>query len=259
MPAITFVRFRTCPLNFDVGAIAHVYTVSYIGDEINRSPDASLVCGGPFPGRPLCTTDGKDWLDDRAYRAEWETMANALDYSEDYRRHYGSEYADRGTYETYAPAYENGARMATDPAYSGRSFEDVESILRTDYLQNNPNSTWDQIKGAVCYGWERATGKRGPDPTGVTAGTRGTTEYDTDYRTHHTSTYNSTGRTYDEYRPAYEYGAPAATEPKYHGRSFDEVEDTLRTDYLRNNPNSTWDNVKGAVRYAWEKITGKRP
>ena len=32
----------------------------------------------------------------------------------------------------------------------------------------------------------------------------------------------------------------------------------LRTDYLRNNPNSAWDRMKGAVRYGWEKVTGKR-
>lgn len=84
-------------------------------------------------------------------------------------------------------------------------------------------------------------------------------DYDTDYRTHYGSTYATTGRSYDEYRPAYDYGTRMAGDPRYHGRSFDDVEDTMRTDYLRNNPNSTWDNMKGAVRYGWEKVTGKRP
>jgi hypothetical protein len=185
-------------------------------------------------------------------------MANPTDYEDDYRRHYDSEYATRGTYDTYAPAYEYGARMAGDPAYSGRSFHDVESMLRTDYLRNNPNSTWDQIKGAVRYGWERAIGKRAADPTGVTAGTRDWDDDEAEYRSHYASTYAGTGRTYDEYRPAYEYGTRAAAEPSYRGQSFEDVEDTLRTDYLGHNPNSTWDNVKEAVRYAWEKVTRKR-
>lgn len=108
------------------------------------------------------------------------------------------------------------------------------------------------------YGWERTTGQRGPDPTGVTAGTRNLTDYSNDYRTHYSSTYGSTGRAYDDYRPAYDYGSRAASDPSYRGRTFEDIEDTLRTDYLRNNPNSMWDNVKGAVRYAWEKATAKR-
>jgi hypothetical protein len=185
-------------------------------------------------------------------------MARVPDYADDYRRHFASTYGSASAYEVYAPAYEYGARTAADPAYRGRSFEEIEETLRTDYLRNNPNSTWDQIKGAVRYGWERATGQRGPDPTGITAGMRDLPESDNDYRAHYSATYGGTGRSYDDYRPAYEYGSRAATEPSYGRRSFDDIEDTLRTDYLRNNPNSTWDNVRGAVRYAWEKATGKR-
>jgi hypothetical protein len=49
-----------------------------------------------------------------------------------------------------------------------------------------------------------------------------------------------------------------ASDPRYQGRSWEEVESTFRTDYLRNNPHSTWDNIKGAVRYGWEKVTGQR-
>ena len=185
-------------------------------------------------------------------------MAKVTDYTEDYYQHYSSTYGSTRNYEAYAPAYEYGSRMAENPAYRGRSFDEIEDTLRTDYLRNNPNSTWDQIKGAVRYAWERATGKRGPDPTGVTAGTRDTSDYDKDYRTHYDAMYVSSGRPYDDYRPAYQYGRRAASDPSYRGRLFEDVEDTLRTDYLQNNPNSMWDNVKGAVRYAWEKATGKR-
>jgi hypothetical protein len=83
--------------------------------------------------------------------------------------------------------------------------------------------------------------------------------YDTDYRTHYSETLGTTGYDYDYYRPAYEYGYRAASDPRYKGRTWEDVQDTIRTDYLRNNPNSTWDNTKGAVRYGWEKMTGKRP
>lgn len=176
----------------------------------------------------------------------------------DWRSHYQSNYSGSGSYDQYRPAYDYGSRMASDSRYNGRSFEDVQDTLKTDYLRNNPNSTWDQTKGAIRYGWERMTGQCGEDPSGVTHGTRTMgSELDTDWRSHYQSNYSNAGG-YDQYRPAYDYGSRMAGDTRYSGRSFSDVEDTLKTDYLRNNPNSTWDNVKGAVRYGWEKVSGKR-
>jgi len=45
---------------------------------------------------------------------------------------------------------------------------------------------------------------------------------------------------------------------RYRGKSWSDAESELRTDYLRQNPSSNWDKVKGAIRYGWEKVTGKR-
>lgn len=79
----------------------------------------------------------------------------------DWRDDFNARYAGTGgTYETYSPAYDYGYRMANDPRYQGQDFEDVEDTLKTDYLRSNPNSNWDQMRGAVRYGWERITGKR---------------------------------------------------------------------------------------------------
>jgi uncharacterized protein (TIGR02271 family) len=86
----------------------------------------------------------------------------------------------------------------------------------------------------------------------------GATEWDTDFREDFERRYAGSGMQYENFAPAYEYGHTMASDPQYRGRSWEEVESTLRTDYLRNNPNSTWDNLKGAVRYGWEKVTGKR-
>jgi len=79
-----------------------------------------------------------------------------------------------------------------------------------------------------------------------------------DFRRHFDSNYTSSGESYDTMRPAYEYGAQAANDARYRGKNWSDVEETLRTDYLRNNPNSSWDRTKGAVRYGWERVTGKR-
>jgi uncharacterized protein (TIGR02271 family) len=78
--------------------------------------------------------------------------------------------------------------------------------------------------------------------------------YQRDFQTR----YASSGEQFASYRPAYEYGYTSASDPRYSGRNFDDVEEDLRTDYLRRNPNSTWDRVRGAVRYGWERVTGKR-
>jgi uncharacterized protein (TIGR02271 family) len=81
-----------------------------------------------------------------------------VDFERDFKTRYASE---RGaTYKNYAPAYEYGYRVAGDQKYRGKTWEDVEDTLKTDYLRNNPTSKWDQVKGAVRYGWEKMTGKR---------------------------------------------------------------------------------------------------
>jgi uncharacterized protein (TIGR02271 family) len=79
---------------------------------------------------------------------------------EDFRRHYQSTYGSAGdSYDTYRPGYHYGYQMANDPRYKGRSWDDVESDLRSDYGQRYPNSTWDRMKGSVRYGWNKVTGK----------------------------------------------------------------------------------------------------
>jgi uncharacterized protein (TIGR02271 family) len=83
------------------------------------------------------------------------------DYNADFRRDWQDRYANSGEdYNAYEPAYEYGYRTAGDARYKGRNWSDVEEDLRTDYLRNNPNSSWDRMKGAVRYGWEKMTGKR---------------------------------------------------------------------------------------------------
>jgi len=86
---------------------------------------------------------------------------SGYDDDSDFRRDYETRYSSSGEpYENYAPAYQFGSRYASDPNYRGSSFEDVEDKMKTDYLRNNPNSSWDRAKGAARYGWEKMTGKR---------------------------------------------------------------------------------------------------
>lgn len=57
----------------------------------------------------------------------------------------------------------------------------------------------------------------------------------------------------DVYAPAYRTGYEGRA--KYHGRTFDEVESDLQSDYIRNNGKiDNWNEVKDASRAAWDRI-----
>ena len=79
------------------------------------------------------------------------------DFRSDFKTRYGS--ISGATYDTYAPSYQYGYKMANDPRYKGKSFSAVESDLKADYAKQYPGSTWDKMKGSVQYGWEKLTGK----------------------------------------------------------------------------------------------------
>lgn len=65
----------------------------------------------------------------------------------------------------------------------------------------------------------------------------------------------ATGASYDDYGPAYMYGANAYS--RNPGRSFDEVEPDLSRDWdaTRGRSSLTWDNAKHASRDAWHRLS----
>lgn len=69
----------------------------------------------------------------------------------------------------------------------------------------------------------------------------------------------ASGRRYEDFRPAYRYGYESGAD--HMGRSWNEVESDLRTgwDKHENRPadESSWENVKDAVKDAWHRITGQ--
>ena len=80
---------------------------------------------------------------------------------------------------------------------------------------------------------------------------------DTAYRNHWSSTYGLDSGSYDDYAPAYSYGSSLASDDKYRGRSWDDAESDIRSDWETRNAGttSTWDKMKAAVRHGWERIT----
>jgi len=95
------------------------------------------------------------------------------------------------------------------------------------------------------------------EQTPGTAGQSSASFDDSDFRSDFQRQYAASGATYDTYQPAYRYGYDMASDARYQGRSFDQVESDLRTDYGRRYPNSAWERMKDAVRYGWNRVTGK--
>jgi len=90
-----------------------------------------------------------------------------------------------------------------------------------------------------------------------TPGANATTFDDSDFRTDFKKRYAASGASYDTYLPAYRYGYDMASDPRYKGRSFDEIESDMKSDYGRRYPTGAWEKMKDAVRYGWNKVTGK--
>ncbi|WP_267913153.1 YsnF/AvaK domain-containing protein [Noviherbaspirillum pedocola] len=82
--------------------------------------------------------------------------------------------------------------------------------------------------------------------------------YEDEFRKDYATRYAGTGGSYDDYATAYQYGTTLASDSRYGGRSWDEIEANARSDWEGRNPGSTWDNMKAAVRHGWEKVTGQR-
>jgi len=90
--------------------------------------------------------------------------------------------------------------------------------------------------------------------TGSTA-TRSFEDYEPDFRTNHQTVYSSIGK-YDRFQPAYRYGYTLATDQRYQGRNWADVEPEARKAWNTQNNNS-WEDFKDAIQYSWDRVRGK--
>jgi hypothetical protein len=179
-----------------------------------------------------------------AIRHGWDRITPDMDTDDWYRSDWNDHYSSLGgSYDDYAPAYRYGTEMRTSARYRDRSWDEVESDLKSDWEARHPGaSTWDKFKAAVRRGWDRIT----PD-----------IDDDSYYRTHWNARYSNANDTYDDYLPAYRYGDEARRLQKYRSRHWDDAESDLRSDWESRytSGHSTWDKFKDAVRHGWNKIT----
>jgi uncharacterized protein (TIGR02271 family) len=80
--------------------------------------------------------------------------------------------------------------------------------------------------------------------------------FDPDFRTHYQTSYAQLGGGFERYQPAYRYGYTLATDDRYRGRNWVEIEPEVHRAWESRNQ-GTWENFKDAIQYAWDKVRGK--
>lgn len=100
----------------------------------------------------------------------------------------------------------------------------------------------------------------GEGAPGTTHASRFTEEEDAYWRQNYPSRpYARSGRNYDEYRPAYQYGTDAAH--RHQGRRWEDVEGDLERgwDEARGTSRLAWQESRDAVRDAWHRVERALP
>jgi hypothetical protein len=112
--------------------------------------------------------------------------------------------------------------------------------------------------GAVFMPVDTASAARRPDATTGETIPDEFLEYEEDFRNHYDELYASGDERYEDYVPAYRYGATIARDMRYRDRPWDDVEPEARSHWETTTSGSpdTWERFKAAVRHGWERVTG---
>jgi hypothetical protein len=74
-----------------------------------------------------------------------------------------------------------------------------------------------------------------------------------DFYDHYWGHFQITGRSYDDYLPAYQYGYQLAHDARYNDLEWPRLEPRARL-YWEEHHGSPWDDIKDAVGYAWNRV-----
>jgi uncharacterized protein (TIGR02271 family) len=86
---------------------------------------------------------------------------------------------------------------------------------------------------------------------------RGFDAYDADFRGHYTTSLAGRGHPYERWAPGYRYGYDLASDRRYAGRDWAALEPEARREWEAQQK-GTWEEFKDTIRYAWEKVRGRR-
>jgi uncharacterized protein (TIGR02271 family) len=79
------------------------------------------------------------------------------------------------------------------------------------------------------------------------------TTYETRFREDFDTNYRDSGYTWDQYRPAYQYGYSLGTHPRYSSSDWATIEPEARREWETRNE-GTWEDFKDSVRRGWNEV-----
>jgi hypothetical protein len=161
----------------------------------------------------------------------------------------------------YSEGVQRGGTLVTLAASDDRAKDAVDIMNRFNPVDVNRRSQEWTTSGEyqsreTTMDMSQRTGM--DTPTMDRGSDTGFDEYEPMFRSHYQTTYSGTGRTYDEFRPAYNYGYTLANDPRYRDRGWNEIEMDARRDWETRYADSPWEAVKDTIRGAWETVTGRR-
>ena len=167
------------------------------------------------------------------------------------------------TYEQARGGYELGHAAASQPAYQGRGFQEVEVELEKSYKPQG-NSTFADVREYArnSFEWKTVLGGLAVAAGGWWAGKKllevvssSNKEDETHYRTHYQSHPARSTVTYPQARTYYVIGYTASRNPEYAGRSFDQVEPEIRRGFTGNRAQS-YESMRDFCRVGYERGLG---
>ena len=180
---------------------------------------------------------------------------------------------DMGVPEDQAQYYAEGVRRG-GTLVTARVNDNMESQVRSILNRHHAVNVEQRVNDWRSTGWngydptaqpytsDQVAAERrryqaaGMASTGMAGSSMSNTFTDNEayYRRHYAGTYGATGRDFDAYRPAYEYGTALRSDPRYRDYTWDRMEPEARRDWERRYPNNAWADFKAAVRTAWENV-----
>lgn len=74
------------------------------------------------------------------------------------------------------------------------------------------------------------------------------------YETHYQRHLADTGRSFDEYLPAYQFGYKIATDERFRDDRWDQIDDQVRESWEAQGHPGTWDDYKYSIYFGWRKV-----
>ena len=82
-------------------------------------------------------------------------------------------------------------------------------------------------------------------------------DYAGDFRSYYTQRLAKSGLGYEKYAPAFRFGHSLATNEPFRSQHWETIEPDVRRLWEEKNP-GTWEQVKDAIRFSWERVRGAR-